>query len=371
MTIEFPAAVLGKAGEPLTVETVTLPSVPPPGEVLVRLEASGVCHSDYHVALGEWAAPMPMVLGHEGAGVVEAVGEGVRDLTVGDHVVLSWTPSCRRCKFCISGRPVLCDLVNQMSGQHLSFDGTTRLTRSTGEEMFSFVALGTFGQYVMAPESGAIRISNDAPFAQAALVGCAVTTGIGAVTNTAKLEPGSTALVIGCGGVGLNIVQGARLAGASQIIAVDRAPAKLEAARKFGATATVDSTDTDVLEVVNDLTGGAGVDYAFEAIGLAPTIELCYEAIARGGTVVVAGQVAEGVKISLDPFIMSDQEKKVIGSNYGSSRPPIDFPKIIDLYLAGAVDLDSLVTDRIGLDQVNDAFAAMQRGEGIRSVIEY
>jgi S-(hydroxymethyl)glutathione dehydrogenase/alcohol dehydrogenase len=371
MTISFSAAVFSAPHDPLTIETLTVDSEPPAGEVLVRLEASGVCHSDLHVANGEWAAPAPMVLGHEGAGVVEAVGAGVTGLEVGDHVVLSWTPSCGRCRYCVEGRPVLCSLANETAYQHLSFDGTTRLRReSDGAEVRSFLLSGTFGEYTVVPESAAIKIRKDAPMNVAALVGCAVTTGIGAVTNTAKLVPGSTAMVIGCGGVGLNILQGARLAGASQVIAVDMAPEKLELATKFGATATINAGETDVVEAVRELTDG-GPDYAFEAIGRAKTIETAYQAIVRGGTAVVVGQVADGVRISIDPFVMSDQEKKLIGSNYGSSRPSIDFPRIIDLYMAGRVDLDSLVTRTIGLEDVDDALATMGQSGGIRTVIEY
>lgn len=371
MTISFPAAVFTAPNEPLRVETLSVSSTPPPGEVLVRLEASGVCHSDLHVVKGEWAAPAPMVLGHEGAGVVEAVGDGVSGLEVGDHVVLSWTPSCRTCSYCVSGRPVLCTVANETAYQHLSFDGTTRLTReSDGASVRSFLLSGTFGQYTVVPESAAVRIRKDAPMAVAALVGCAVTTGIGAVTNTARLEAGSTALVIGCGGVGLNIVQGARLAGASRIIAVDTAPEKLDLAKAFGATDVIDAGAVDVVEAAKELTSG-GPDYAFEAIGRARTIETAYESVARGGTAVVVGQVADGVRISIDPFVMSDQEKKLIGSNYGSSRPSIDFPKLIDLYMSGQIDLDALVTRRIRLDEVNDALATMGAAGGIRTVIEY
>ncbi len=371
MTISFPAAVFIAPNEPLRIETMTVSSTPPPGEVLVRLEASGVCHSDLHVVKGEWAAPAPMVLGHEGAGVVEAVGDGVTDLEVGDHVVLSWTPSCRKCSYCVSGRPVLCTVANETAYQHLSFDGTTRLTReSDGASVRSFLLSGTFGQYTVVPESAAVRIRKDAPMDVAALVGCAVTTGIGAVTNTARLEAGSTALVIGCGGVGLNIVQGARLAGASRIIAVDTSAEKLELAKAFGATDVIDASAVDVVEAARELTSG-GPDYAFEAIGRAKTIETAYDAVARGGTAVVVGQVADGVRISIDPFVMSDQEKKLIGSNYGSSRPSIDFPKLIDLYMSGQIDLDSLVTRKIRLDEVNDALATMGASGGIRTVIEY
>lgn len=349
---------------------LTISAQPGPNEVLVRLAASGVCHSDLHALDGDWETPAPLVLGHEGAGVVVAVGSEVTGIEADDHVILSWTPSCQRCEYCVSGNPVLCQLANETAYQHVFFDGKTRL-KDGDNDVKSFLAVGSFGEYAMVPASAAIRIRKDAPLAQAALVGCAVTTGIGAVTNTAKVEPGSTVLVVGCGGVGLNVVQGARLAGAKQIIVADVSDEKLDLGRKFGATHTINSRSADLVSTVHELTGGRGVDYAFEAIGLPFTIEACYEAIRRGGTAVVVGQVADGVKITIDPFVMSDQEKKLIGSNYGSSRQSIDFPKIIDLYMEGKVDLDSMVTDRITLEEVNEAFAEMRQGRGIRTVIEY
>lgn len=371
MTIEFDAAVFRTPNEPLTIERVAIPSTPPPGEVLVRLQASGVCHSDLHVLLGEWEVPSPMILGHEGAGIVESVGEGVTTLKEGDHVVLSWTPSCRRCRYCISGRPVLCDMVSQHSANHLSFDGRSRITSADGGDVLSFAGLGTFGQYTLVPESGAIAIRDDAPFPQSALVGCAVTTGVGAAVNTAGVRPSDTVLVLGCGGVGLNAIQGARLAGARKIIAADISDEKLEQARVFGATDLINNGRDDFADRVRQLTDGRGVEIAIEAIGLPRTIESAYEVLARGGTAVVAGQVADGLKVSIDPFVMSDQELSLIGSNYGSSKPDSDFPLLIDHYMNRRIDLDSLVTSVIGLKDVNEAFDQMKRGIGIRSVITY
>lgn len=368
--ITMNAAVFVGPNQPLELRELTISDEPGPQEVLVKLAASGVCHSDLHALDGDWDTPAPLVLGHEGAGIVQAVGSEVTELAEGDHVILSWTPSCQKCEFCVSGRPVLCQLANETAYQHVFFDGKARL-RDGDEDVRSFLAVGSFGEYAMVPASAAIRIRKDAPLAQAALVGCAVTTGIGAVTNTAGVEPGSTVLVVGCGGVGLNVVQGARLAGAKQIIVADVSQEKLELGRTFGATHVINSREVDLVDTVRELTDGRGVDYAFEAIGLPFTIEACYEAIRRGGTAVVVGQVADGVKISIDPFVMSDQEKSLIGSNYGSSRQSIDFPKIIDLYMEGRVDLDSMVTDRIALNEVNEAFAEMRKGRGIRSVIEY
>ncbi|QBE49795.1 Zn-dependent alcohol dehydrogenase [Leucobacter triazinivorans] len=368
--INVKAAVFVGPELPLEIRELQIDSEPGPNEVLVRIAASGVCHSDLHALDGEWATPAPLVLGHEGAGVVVAVGSEVDDLEVDDHVILSWTPSCQKCEFCVSGRPVLCQLANETAYQHVFFDGRPRL-RDGDQGVKSFLAVGSFGDHAMVPASAAIKIRKDAPLAQAALVGCAVTTGIGAVVNTARVEPGSTVLVVGCGGVGLNVVQGARLAGARQIIVADVSEEKLELGRRFGATHTVNSREVDLVSAVHELTDGRGVDYAFEAIGLPVTIEACYEATSRGGTTVVVGQVADGVKISIDPFVMSDQEKRLIGSNYGSSRQSIDFPRIIDLYLEGRVDLDSMVTARIPLEGVNEAFDEMRSGRGIRTVIEY
>jgi S-(hydroxymethyl)glutathione dehydrogenase/alcohol dehydrogenase len=370
VTIEFDAAVFREPNGPLAVERVSLPSTPPPGEVLVRLKASGVCHSDLHVVVGEWEAPAPMILGHEGAGVVEGVGEGVTTLSEGDHVVLSWTPSCRRCRYCINGRPVLCDMVSQHSANHLSFDGRTRVTLGE-QDVYSFAGLGTFGEYTSVPESAAIAIRDDAPFEQSALVGCAVTTGVGAAVNTAQVRPSDTVLVIGCGGVGLNAIQGARLVGARRIIAADISDEKLDQARVFGATELINSSREDLADRIAQVTDGRGVEIAVEAIGLPHTIEAAYEALARGGTAVVAGQVADGLKISVDPFVMSDQELSLIGSNYGSSKPDADFPLLLDHYMNDRIDLDSLVTRVIDLRDINEAFDEMERGIGIRSVIRY
>lgn len=371
MTIEFAAAVFRTPNAPLTLEEVSLPSTPPPGEVLVRMKASGLCHSDFHVLTGEWEVPSPMILGHEGAGIIESVGEGVTTLAAGDHVVLSWTPACRRCRYCISGRPVLCDMVHQHSANHLSFDGRPRITTAQGEDVYSFAGLGTFGQYALVPESGAIAIRDDAPFEQSALIGCAVTTGVGAAVNTANVRPSDTVLVIGCGGVGLNAIQGARLVGARQIIASDISDEKLKQARVFGAAEVINSAHESLADRITELTEGRGVEVAIEAIGLPQTIEAAYAALARGGTAVVAGQVADGVKITIDPFVMSDQELSLIGSNYGSSKPATDFPLLVEHYMHNRLDLDSLVTRVIDLDDINDAFEEMKRGIGIRSVIRF
>jgi S-(hydroxymethyl)glutathione dehydrogenase / alcohol dehydrogenase len=370
MSISFSAAVLNDIDRPLDIETLELPKSPPAGEVLVELVASGLCFSDLHVMKGDWAAPTPLVLGHEGAGIVRAVGTGVRTLADGDHVVLCWTPSCGACRFCAIGRPSLCDVAKSKASKHVMPDGTTRLKRK-GRPVHSYIALGTFSQYAMVQENAAIRIRPDVPLAQASLVGCAVTTGIGAVINTAKVEAGASVMVIGCGGVGLNVLQGARLAAAHPIVAVDREPAKLEAARRFGATHTINSADANLSDAVAEITDGRGFDYGFEAIGLPDTTEDVIAGIGKGGTAVLVGQVATGQRISVDPLVISDQEKIIRGSNYGSARPTVDFARILDLYTAGLIDLDSLITETVDLRQINTGFDAMRSRSGIRTVVDF
>jgi S-(hydroxymethyl)glutathione dehydrogenase / alcohol dehydrogenase len=367
--MEIRAAVFEQPGRPLEVQDLSLDE-PQTGEVLVRLAASGVCHSDYHVVLGEWASPSPIVLGHEGAGIVEAVGQGVTSVAEGDHVILSWTPYCRSCRYCLMGRPNLCELAAQTTYGSVLFDGTTRLRRN-GTTVYSYLAVGSFGEHAVVPETGAIPIRRDAPLEKAAIVGCAVPTGIGAVVNTARVEPGASVLVIGCGGVGLSAIMGASLVSAWPIVAVDLLPSKLELARRAGATETLSLQGSDLVEAVRELTEGRGVDYAFEAIGLAKTIETAYDALAPGGTAVVVGQVPDGVRASFDPFVMSDREKTLIGSNYGSCRPPLDFRRIIDLDMAGKLDLDLLISETLPLESINDAFDAMSKGTVARSIIVY
>lgn len=367
--MDVTAAVFHRPGEPLTVETLQLAG-PAAGEVLVKVIASGICHSDLHVVNGEWAAPAPLVLGHEGAGIVEAVGAGVTSVVPGDHVVLSWMPYCRRCVYCVAGRPNLCTLVESTAYNSVMLDGTTRLSRR-GEPVYSYLATASFANWAVVPETAAIRIRDDAPLEKVSLVGCAVATGIGAVANTARVRVGASVLVIGCGGVGLSTISGAAIAGAGIVIAVDLNDANLARARELGATHTINAGGSDVLAAVRALTGGIGVEYAFEAIGLTATIETAYEALAPGGTAVVVGQVAEGRKISIDPFVMSDREKSLIGCNYGSCQPAIDFPRLVDLYMEGVLDLDRLVARTVPLEEINEAFDAMGRGEVARTVVVF
>lgn len=361
------AAVFDAPGQPLRITTLDLAD-PAPCEVLVRLAASGVCHSDYHVALGEWSGPTPLVLGHEGAGVVEAVGSEVSSVEPGDHVVLSWMPYCRQCRYCLAGRPNLCELTARTSYESVLLDGTTRL-RENGDPVYSYLATASLSEYTVVPETAAVPIRKDVPLPLAALVGCAVATGVGAVLNTARVEAGSSVLVVGCGGVGLSTLMGAALTSSDPLIAVDRNDETLELARHLGATHTINADRSDVQGTVRDIVGPEGVDYAFEAIGLPPTLELCHRVTGPAGTTVVVGQVAEGATMSIDPFELSDREKRLIGSNYGSCRPPEDFPKLLDLAKRGRLDLAALVGRTVPLEEVNSAFDAMGRGETGRTVI--
>lgn len=363
------AAVLDAPGQPLRITTLDLAD-PARGEVLVRTVASGVCHSDYHVVLGEWSGPTPLVLGHEGAGVVEAVGVDVTAVEPGDHVVLSWMPYCRRCRHCLAGRPNLCELTARTSYDSVLLDGTTRLSEN-GEPVYSYLATASLSEYTVVPETAAIPIRKDMPLHLAALVGCAVATGVGAVLNTARVAPGSSVLVVGCGGVGLSALMGAALTSADPVIAVDRNDETLALARQLGATHTLNADRTDVLRAVRDITGSVGVDYAFEAIGLPATLELAHRATGPAGTTVVVGQVAEGATMSIDPFELSDREKRLIGSNYGSCRPPEDFPRLIDLAMRDRLDLPALIGRTIPLEDINTAFAAMSRGATGRTVVTF
>ncbi|MFT3863793.1 MAG: Zn-dependent alcohol dehydrogenase [Solirubrobacterales bacterium] len=364
------AAVFREVGAPLEIEELEI-AEPAAGEVLVRLAASGVCHSDFHIVVGEWEAiPRPVVLGHEGAGTVVEVGDGVDHVGVGDQVVLSWSPNCGRCRYCISGRPQLCELAEQTAYQSVMFDGTTRLRRGE-ESIHSFMTVGSFGEYAVVPASGAIAIGEDLPLDRAALVGCAIATGWGAAVNTVTISPGMSAAVIGCGGVGLSALQGAANCSALPLIAIDTNDSKLELARKLGSTHVVNPEREDPAQVVEAITRGRGVDFAFEAIGTGATIEQATELLGPGGTAVLIGQPPDGVKVSVDPFRMTDREHSIVGTNYGSCNPAIDFPRILGLYRAGSIDLDSMVSRRIGIEEINDALDAIRRREEVRSVIVY
>jgi S-(hydroxymethyl)glutathione dehydrogenase/alcohol dehydrogenase len=360
------AAVLYETKQPLRVDDVDL-EAPRAGEVLVEVKASGICHSDYSVTTALVTMPLPMVLGHEGAGIVRALGDGVATLQVGDHVVLSYAPDCGRCRFCLLGRPTLCERARFTFGKGTLPDGSTRFSRE-GEPLHHFLGLGCLAERVVVPETACIPIPREVPFESACLVGCAVLTGVGAALNTAQVAPGSSAVVIGCGGVGLNVIQGCRIAGAARIIAVDVNAAKLEYARRFGATDFIDASSEEPVKKIRALTG-FGSDYAFEVIGLAKTIEQAFACTRPAGTTVVVGAGARDdlVKIPASSFFLT--EKVLKGSSYGSCRPRFDVPRMLDLYRSGALKLDELVSRTYPLAEVNQALSALEQGEVARGVV--
>lgn len=359
--ISMRAAVLEAIPSMLEVGEIQV-DVPHGREVLVRTAAAGLCHSDLHFMEGKYLHETPTVPGHEVAGIVEAVGDEVVDLKPGDHVIGCLSIFCGRCEFCLSGRPVLCN----RQGLERDASEPSRLSRN-GQKVHQFLRLSAFAEYLLVHENTLVKIREDMPLDRAALIGCAVTTGLGAVFNTAKVTPGSTVAVIGCGGVGLNTVQGAWIAGASRVIAIDMMPWKLELAREFGATDTINAADGDAVAQVLELTGG-GVEYAFEAIGLKVAAEQSFAMLRKGGTATIIGMIPEGQKIELPGSEFLD-EKKIQGSNMGSNRFRIDMPRYVDLYMNGRLKLDELVSARISLDEINDGFEAMRRGETARSVV--
>ena len=359
-------AVLYNFHEALKVETLEL-NPPRADEVVDKVAASGVCHSDLSVQQMKLPIPPPVVLGHEGAGIVEEVGKDVTTLEQGDHVVLSWVENCGRCHYCIAGTVHLCEKNQQglMTGEENVFQkGDIDIARMAG--------VGSFADHTVVRATAAIKIPDDVPLDRACLVGCGVMTGVGAVINTAKVRPGQTVAVFGCGGVGLNVIQGAALSGASRIIAVDLSKAKLELAKVFGATDLVDASGgTDATDAVRALTEGLGVDYAFEVIGVPAVIVQAFLSVKRGGKVIVVGVPPFGSEVPIPGFSLPLEEKSVIGSLYGSANMRRDMPKLIELYMRGRLKIDELVSRRIKLDDVNAAFEAMEKGEVARSVIVY
>ena len=360
------AAVLYEANTPLVVETLDLDE-PAAGEVLVKIAAAGVCASDYHVMTGDWTMPLPMVLGHEAAGVVERVGPGCTRVKPGDHVILNFRANCGGCHACTVGRPVLCDGVDSL--RWYMFDGSVRLHRGK-DPVHHFSRTASFSEFAVVPESGAVPVRKDMPLGPASLISCAVMTGVGAVTNTAKIEPGSVVAVIGCGGVGLSCVQGARLAGASRIIAVDMLDNKLDYARSMGATDAVNAGSADAVGEVLEMTHG-GVDYAFEAIGKAACIRQAFDMLRPGGLAVVVGMTAETEEVSVNALKIPRTETGIIGSWFGSARPWVDLPKMADLYMDGRLQLDEMISRTYTLEQINEAYGALAAGEVARSVIEF
>jgi S-(hydroxymethyl)glutathione dehydrogenase/alcohol dehydrogenase len=361
------AAVFRELDQPMTVEEVEL-APPGPAEVEVRLAASGVCHSDWNVVTGATANPLPAVLGHEGAGVVESVGEGVDLVSEGDHVILSWLPACGRCFYCSRGRQVLCDVAMEDMFRGTLPGGTLRLSQNGGP-LYHYSYLSAFAERCIVPEGCCVRIRDDASLEVAALVGCAVMTGYGAAVTRAGIRPGETIAIFGAGGVGLSAVMGARLAGAGAIVAVDPFAFRRETALELGATHALDPGSDDVPAALRDLTEGRGADAAIDSAGAPGVLAQAYGSVRRGGTVVAVGLPPEGVSAQLPASDLAREEKIVTGSFYGSCSPQVDMPRVLDLFMDGLLPLDRLVSRSYSLDEINDAFAAMNAGEVARAVI--
>ena len=356
------AAVFQEAHKPLTIEDVDIID-PRAGEVLVRTSCSGVCHSDLHFVDGAWQLPTSCVLGHEAAGVVEAIGEGVTYVKPGDRVIMSFRPFCGTCYYCLSGRPNLCNDPSHSAAQ------AQRLTWK-GQPILQFASVGSFAEMMVTSENGIVKIPDEMPMAEAALIGCGVMTGVGAALYTAEVPGGSTVAVIGCGGIGLNIIQGCRIAGAAKIIAIDIVDSKLDMASRFGATHTINSQTDNLDEAIMEITGGEGVEYSFEAIGVPAAATQAFNILRPGGTCTVVGMHPLGSEISF-PGPAFLQEKKILGCMYGSTRFREHMPKLIDLFLQDRLDLTSLVSRRLKLEDVNEAFRSMKAGEVARSVLEF
>ena len=357
------AAVLREVNTPLQIEDIQHGN-PGPREVLVRTRAAGVCHSDLHFQDGSWPHMLPAVLGHESAGVVEAVGSMVSYVKPGDHVITCLSAFCGHCEQCLTGNMALCFEPELQR----SPDEEPRLAKN-GEGLAQFLNLSSFAEYMLVHEHALAKIREDMPFDLAALIGCGVTTGVGSVIHTAGVEPGSSVAVIGCGGVGLSAINGAAIAGAGRIIAIDVVPGKLDLAKEFGATDVVNSAEDDPVGTVRELTGG-GVHYSFEAIGLPKTAQQAFKMVRRGGTATVIGMIPVGTMVEIHgPEFLG--EKKLQGSNMGSNRFRVDMPRFIDFYLQGKLHLDKMISGRIRLEQVNDALEQLKTGEVARNVIMF
>jgi Zn-dependent alcohol dehydrogenase len=361
------AAVLRQPGQPPTIEDVDL-EAPRAGELAVRVEAAGVCHSDLHYMNGDLTCRLPAVLGHEGAGIVEALGPGATgDIAVGQRVAFMWRPRCGRCDACVSGRPVLCASGRVQATTGGLLDGTTRLSQG-GETVHHFLGVSCFAERVVVSERAVVPVPDGVPAEIAAIAGCAVVTGVGAMLNVVEGAAGRGIVVLGVGGVGLCSVMGARLIGAEPIVAVDVDEGRLELARQLGATHTVNARQSDVLEAVRAI-APAGLDWAVEAIGQAGTLRQAFASLAPAGTVIALGLARAGATFEVPINELVQGQKRIVGSLYGSSNPLIDLPRIFGLYLAGRLPLDQLVGERFGLDQVNEAYVLLTAGGIGRSVI--
>ncbi|MGI9425976.1 MAG: Zn-dependent alcohol dehydrogenase [Hyphomicrobiaceae bacterium] len=361
------AAVLTEVNKPLELLDLEQEG-PKAGEARVKVMATGVCLSDWHIMNGDWPMPLPFVPGHEAAGIVEEVGAGVSHVQKGDHIIFSFRPNCGHCRYCSRGRSVLCNGHND-SPRFLLHDGTARM-KLNGEPVNQMARIGTFSEYVVCPSEQLVKIREDLPWPWAAIIGCSVATGVGSVIRHAKVEAGSTVMVIGCGGVGLNVVQGARLAGASTIIGVDLKDNKLEFAKKFGATHTINASQTnDLTSAIKDLTDGLGVDYAFDAIGSQQTALQVVDGIAPGGHAVFIGMPQVNEVAPINAFQMVFQERQITGAYYGSVHPPTDLPILADMAMSGTLNLDALISRTYKFDEINEGFSQLMQGNVARGVV--
>ncbi|MFQ6022732.1 MAG: S-(hydroxymethyl)glutathione dehydrogenase/class III alcohol dehydrogenase [Acidiferrobacterales bacterium] len=365
------AAIAFEAGKPLAIEEVDLQG-PSTGEVMVEIKATGICHTDHFTLSG--ADPeglFPSILGHEGAGVVVEVGEGVKSVKAGDHVIPLYTPECRECEYCLSGKTNLCQAIRATQGKGLMPDGTSRFSLN-GKTLYHYMGTSTFSNYTVLPEIAIAKIHKDAPFDKVCYIGCGVTTGIGAVINTAKVEPGANVVVFGLGGIGLNVIQGARMVGADMIVGVDINPKKQALAEKFGMTHFVNPNDVhfDIVSHLVDLTGG-GADYSFECIGNVDTMRQALECCHKGwGESVIIGVAGAGQEIRTRPFqLVTGRVWR--GTAFGGARGRTDVPKIVDWYMEDKINIDDLITHTLSLDDINKGFVLMEKGESIRSVVVY
>jgi S-(hydroxymethyl)glutathione dehydrogenase/alcohol dehydrogenase len=369
MTLQYRAAVLHAAQTPLSVETVTAADLKPT-DVLVRLRAAGLCHTDLEVIEGSLRYPMPIVLGHEAAGVVEQMGAAARGVKAGDHVVLSWNPHCGQCFYCDRDAPILCEEYLGAGPKARAFDGESRGLLADGRELRQLMFMGAFGEYCIVSDQQAIPVPKEIPFDRACLLGCGVMTGVGAALNLGAVAHGDTVMVVGCGAVGLAAVQGARLAGAGAIIAVDLDPAKLALAQRMGATLGVDASKDDVIASAKRETAGRGADVVIESAGSASAFRVTTEAVRPGGQVIWLGKIDVNKDVAFRWGSLM-QEKRIRRVSYGNARPRRDFPLLARAYLDGSLLLDELISRRIALEEINDGFAALKRGETIRSVITF
>ena len=362
------AVICRELNKPVLVERITV-DAPKRGEIMVKLSACGVCHSDLSATNGTIPLALPLILGHEAAGEIVEVGEGVDTLARGDHVVSSFIYMCGKCRFCAQGRPVLC--LNQGKALTTLPDGTLRTHDAQGAALNIFSGCGVMAEYATVSAENVVKIDASIPLECAALVGCAVTTGVGAVFNTAEVAPGSSVAVFGCGGIGLNVIQGAHIAGARRIVAIDTLPAKLDMAKQFGATDTLlGKPGEDLVKPIKKLTDG-GPDYAFECVGSGELAALAYRAVGRGGVAVVVGVAKPSDSTAVRTMTLLFEEKTLTGSYFGSCVPRVDFPRLLALYMAGRLKLDELITHRYSIEQAPTAFADLEAGKNARGVIAF